>query len=143
MKNKSLLQKLFVLVFCFVLAAPCCYAQKKDNILANKIFNVEVTEKNLDGTEHKIKDDKIRFKTGKVRSDFSTRNGFADALYTLTVDSNSTPNEITFTAESSNEKKNTLKWSGTIKGDIIEGKATRTRTHAKGGDYVFSGTLKK
>lgn len=120
-----------------------CFAQKKDTLLANKIFIVEVTEKNLDGTESPQGKDEIRFKVGKVSSKFSTRNGFPAATYTLTIDTLQSPTVITFTAGSTNGERHTLKWEATISGNSIEGKAARTRTKRPGSDYVFSGMLKQ
>jgi hypothetical protein len=48
----------------------------------------------------------------------------------------------TFTAETHSPKWGTMTWKGTIKGDSVEGTATRSKGGKPKGEQVFSGTLK-
>ncbi len=47
------------------------------------------------------------------------------------------------TAESTNSKKDILKWSATINGNSVSGKAQRIRNGKPAGEYTFTGTRKK
>jgi len=142
MKNKSLLNKLYI-ALCLTFLVTSCFAQKKESMLDGRTYIVEVTELNMDGTSHVLEKDEIRFKEGMVSAKFGTKNGFPGALYKVMVNNAVSPAEITFKGESKNADRNTLKWVGSIKGEIITGRAPRTRTNKKGCDYVFSGKLIK
>jgi hypothetical protein len=128
-----------------VLLMMICFAkaQTKDNVLANKTFSIEVTENNSTGSIDPMPKDRIQFRAGKINTGFSQRNSFPDAVYIVTVDSTSIPHVISFSGECVKSDKQTLKWSGTVVGDKIEGKAHRDRNGKSSCDYVFSGSLKK
>ncbi len=87
--------------------------------------------------------DELVFKSNQISANFSLQNGFPAANYSAGTDEAKGPAAITFTGESDNSKKHTLKWIGTINGNKIQGKAQHYYFGQIAGEYIFTGTLKK
>ena len=134
-----------VITLCFLITSNSIYAQKKpvaDKLLGGKIYTIELTPQEK---KPKPESDEISFKSDKFTSKLmKTDNEFAPSAYTVTVDSSDAANKvITFETESKNSGEELLKWSGTIKGDEIEGTAVWTNKKGKTKkEYAFTGTLK-
>ncbi len=142
MNNKSLFRNLSLIIFCIVVKGSICFAQKNENVLSNKNYIVVVTEKNVSGKTETM-NDVIQFKSGKVSSKFSNVNGFSVAIYVVTIDSSASSKMIIFTAQTTNPDKEIMKWTGTISGEAIEGKAICDHKGKSKHEYSFTGTLKK
>lgn len=142
MKHSNTLRNLSVIVF-FLLTATYSFAQKKvkDKVLANKVYTVEVTEQK--SKKPQTSKDEITFKADKVSSKFSALNKFPAAPYIVEVDSSSGTKDVSFTAESTNPDKSTLKWTGTITDSDIEGTAVHEHKGKVKQEYFFTGTLKE
>lgn len=116
-------------------------AEKKDTILGNKIFVVDMT--NMDtkkGEKNKI-DDVIEFKNNKLKSKFFEGEGFPAAVYTVALDSTNTEEkEYIFTAESKNEGDGMiLKWEGSWDGENFSGNVSKTKKDKPKGSFEFKG----
>jgi hypothetical protein len=89
---------------------------ERTGALDEKIFVGEFGKK---GRETEGMDELI-FKDGKFRSTCCDPYGFGDAPYTATVDGDA----ITFEAETFSTSEGKIKWSGTIKDDMLDGTFT-------------------
>lgn len=116
-----------------LLVSSFAHSQTVLSDLNGKSFTIKVTEHNADGRVEKMPVDKIQFKDGKIFTNFSRKNLFADAKYIASLDSAS--NTITIIAESTDKQKETLKWTLTITGNEISGKAERFRKGKASGYY--------
>lgn len=112
-------------------------------LLADQIFTIKVTEKNADGRTESMPADELILKANQISATFSTKNGFAVVPYSVTQQGAPNTHLLDFTAESTNSKKDVLKWTGTINGNSVEGKAQRIRNGKPAGEYTFTGTRKK
>ena len=125
-------------------AGNVALAQKKvkDKVLAGKIYTVEMAE--TTGKKVGKKDnDEISFKSEKLNSKFITTSvHFPAAPYIVTVDSTSTPPDITFTSEGKNTEGEDIKWEGVITGDDIEGTAVVSKKGKVKREFSYTGTLK-
>ena len=83
--------------------------------------------------------DDLVFKDGKFRSTACDAYGFGDADYSVTPASDAT----TFQAETHNPKNESMKWSGTIKGNALEGTAIMTTPGQAPVEYWVKATLKQ
>jgi hypothetical protein len=114
----------------------------KDKLLEGKTFQVTFTEQGKKKAEPAA--DEILFRTDKINSNYMLKeNNFTASSYTATVDSTSGSPVISFSSDSKNADNDKLNWSGTIKGESIEGKASMT--DKKGNpkkEYTFTGKLK-
>jgi hypothetical protein len=114
----------------------------KDKVLAGKIYTVEMAETTGKKVGKKANDE-IGFKSEKLNSKFmTTENHFPAALYTVTVDSSSTPATISFVSEGKNSDGEDIKWEGTITGDDIEGTAIITKKGKTKKEYAYTGSIK-
>ena len=103
--------------------------------LDGKTFSGEVGKK---GEASGMKDDLV-FKDGKFRSTACDAYGFGDANYSATPSGDATA----FQAETHNPKNESMKWSGTIKGNTIEGTAVWTKPGAEPIEEWVKATLKQ
>ena len=81
--------------------------------------------------------DRLVFQNGKFSSATSARNGFGEAPYTATEKDG----VVSFTASSANDKGETMQWTGTVKGDVIEATAVH-KTSAGETTYRYTGAVK-
>ncbi len=131
------MRKLIALVF--VVSALALNAQE----ISDQSFTIKVIEKNGDGRVETMPMDELVFKSGLICAEFSKKNGFTPSTCTAIADSTSKSDGIMFSSESYNAKKHTLKWSGTINGNKITGKAQLYFFGKVSGEYIFTGTRKK
>lgn len=114
----------------------------KDKVLTGRIYTIEMSE-TTGKKVGKTKSDEIAFKSEKLNSKFMTsENHFPAALYTVTVDSSSTPPAISFVSEGKNSDGEDIKWEGTITGDDIEGSALITKKGKTKKEYSYTGSIK-
>ena len=129
----------------FVLAVFCIGTRSlaQEMLLPDQIFSIKVIEKNVAARTESMPMDELVLKSNQISATFSTKNGFPAVAYTVTEDA--APNVGTFIikAESVKDKSHTLKWTATIKGNNITGKAEHFFMGKLGGEYDFTGTLKK
>ena len=141
---KTTLIPLSMALLSFITAGTNAFAQKKgkDKILVNKTYTVEITEttgKKVGKTDN----DEISFKSEKLNSKWmTTNNHFPAALYTVSVDSSSTPPSFTFTSEGKDQDGQDIKWEGSVTGDDIEGTAVISKKGKTKKEYAFTGALK-
>ncbi|MFH1004456.1 MAG: hypothetical protein V1781_03030 [Bacteroidota bacterium] len=115
---------------------------KKDKVLANKIFAVELTDQSAKKATPP-EPDEITFRTNKVGSRvLLMKSGFPPSEYTVSVDSSAGEVVITFEAVSKNTLDEELKWEGTITGEEIEGTAQLIKKGKVKNYYYYLGTLK-
>jgi hypothetical protein len=69
--------------------------------------------------------DELIFKNGMFRSKGCDRYGFEEATYTATIQGD----VVTFEAETMSPKQGKMKWTGTMKGDQLEGTYTWYRSN--------------
>ena len=148
----------FLSIVCFFTLSGNAYAQKKDapekkvvekkappdKLLAGKVFTIEITAtggKKAADPEN----DEISFKSDKFTSNLMKKESqFMPAPYTPSLDSsNAAGAVINFESEMKNADEETLKWTGTITADDIEGTAVLTNKKGKvKKEYAFSGSKK-
>jgi len=140
-----------MLIIAFMLTATTTYSQKKKIGLDGKVYDVQlVDDKKKDG---KPIVDEITFRSGKVKSmSLADKGGFAEGKVKIIEDSSYVDEDtkmdiikITFEAEAntSDNEKFILYWTGTVDGEDIEG----TLVWGAGGDkvkksYSYSGSLR-
>ena len=118
-------------------------------LVVASILTVQAGAGPLDGTtfQAEIKDmgkaqgdsDTLVFADGKFRSMAGDAHGFDAASYKATQAGNA----WTFTAETRSPTRGTITWRGTIKGNVIEGTATRSKDGKTEGEQVFLGAIKR
>ena len=128
----------------FALFAFCTGTRSfgQEILLPDQIFTIKVTEKNVSGKTESMPMDELVMKANQISTTFSLKNAFPKVTYTVTQDAAPNTTTLLFTAESTNSNKDILKWSGTIKGNKVEGKAERIHNGKSAGEYAFSGLLK-
>ena len=94
----------FILLFTSVISV---HAQ--EIILPDQIFTIKVVEKNGSGKTENMPPDELVFKSNQISADFSLKNGFPAANSTAASDEKTGPSAISFTGQSYNSKKHTLK----------------------------------
>lgn len=112
-------------------------------LLPDQVFTITVTEKNANGSIQSMPPDELVLKANRVSTKFSIKNGFATVPYSVTQQGAPNSHLLDFTAETSNSNKDILKWTGTINGNSVSGKAQRIRNGKASGEYTFTGTRKK
>ena len=115
----------------------------QETLLPVQIFNIKVIEKNADGRNESMPMDELVLRSNQISATFSTKNGFPAAAYKVTADAAPSVGTFIIKAESAKDKNHILKWSATIKGNNITGKAEHFFIGKLGGEYDFTGTLKK
>ncbi len=155
-KSTTTFLSLISIVCVFAVSTPA-FAQKKDapekkekaakpipdKLLVGKIFTIEIT-----ATGKKAGDpqnDEISFKADKFTSNLMKKESkFMPAAYIATNDpSNAAGAVINFESELKNADEESLKWTGTINGDDIEGTAVLLNKKGKvKKEYSFTGSKK-
>ncbi len=119
-------------------------AQKKDKLLGEKNYDVELT---LQGKKKndEVKKDQILFRADKLSSTFMLKEYvFTASPFTASVDSTSGTAIITFVSDSKNADGDKLKWNGTVTGETMEGTAVITDKKGKSkAEFTFTGKQKK
>lgn len=152
MKNK-LSQKKYVvnyfaaslLSIAFIISASTkAVAQKKDKLLSEKNYDIELLEQGKKKNNEPVKD-QLLFRADKLSSNYMMREFvFTASAYTATVDSASGTKIITFSSDSKNADGDLLKWNGTITAETMEGTAIITDKKGKPkAEYSFKGQQKK
>ena len=120
------------------------YAQKKDKLLGEKQFDIELNEQGKKKTPAPVKD-QLLFRADKISSNYMMREYvFTASAYKATADSTSSSPVITFESDSKNADGDLLKWSGTVTGEAMEGTAVITDKKGKSkAEYTFKGQQKK
>lgn len=121
------------------------FSQKKtkDKVLAYRMFTVEMTETTAKKAGKTVSDE-ISFKSEKLNSKFiNQENHFVPFLYTVSVDSSSSPAIITFTSEGKNPDGEEIKWDGTVTDKDIEGAVVISKKGKTKKEYSFIGTQKE
>lgn len=152
MKNTSTEKNYFIkkitasfLVFIFLLSlSNKAFAQKKEKLLGEKIFDIELVEQGKKKNNEPVKD-QILFRADKINSSYMMKEFvFTASAYTASVDSTSGKSIITFVSDSKNAEGDLLKWNGTVTGETMEGTAVITDKKGKGKvEYTFKGQQKK
>jgi hypothetical protein len=114
-------------VFAFLVAVAAWAGKGK---LDGKTYKVTVTE-----TSKSSFADTLTFKNGTFDSSECRQYGFKPTVYA--------GDGATFTVTAKSDKEGTTEWSGTIKGDSIEGKMVWTKAGQAPINYSFSGTTAK
>jgi hypothetical protein len=130
-------------IACFIFVLFAVKAFSQEILLPDQLFTIKVTEKNADGRTESMPADELILKGNQISAAFSAKNGFVAVPYSITQQGAPNSFMLDFTAESTNSKKEILKWTGTINGNSISGKAQRIRNGKPAGEYSFSGTRKK
>lgn len=134
-------RNLLVLFFCVFAFATRISAQ--EILLPDQVFTIKVTEKNASGKIESIPADELILKANQISTNFSIKNGFAVVPYSVTQQGAPNSFMLDFSAEATSGKKEVLKWTGTINGNSVQGKAQRFSNGKPSGEYTFTGTLKK
>ena len=118
--------------------------KEKDKVLVNKVYSVYFNETGSKKPGKPIEDE-IGFKGGKFNSKFiTTELHFPAPAYTCTVDSSTSPIEITFECSAKNTDEDEMKIDGSVTEGAIEGTAVITSKKGKvKSQYAFSGDLKE
>jgi len=156
LNNKFSLWFTAAVVLCFLTLSNGVYAQKADapekkapakksppdKLLAGKIFTIELTAQGKKAGDPEA--DEISFKSDKFTSNLMKKESqFKPSSYTASIDSSDTAKPVSFETEMTNPDEETLKWSGKITGEDIEGTATLTNKKGKvKKEYTFTGSLK-
>lgn len=112
-------------------------------ILSDQIFNINVVEKNVGGRNENMPLDELVINANKISATFSTKNGFPAVTYNVTEAGAPTVGTYIISAQSAKDKNHILKWTVTLKGNSVTGKAEHFFLGKLGGEYDFTGTLKK
>ena len=105
-----------------------------DQVIISGDFKVKVKEVNRSGKVEKLKGT-VSLNENEIWSDFSELNGFSTAQ--LEVKPNpSSPDILFFNGQSTHESGAILTWTGQLKANHIQGKASRDDT---GTVYYFKG----
>ncbi len=108
--------------------------------------NIYLAEVFKEGKKKPLDPDELKFLTGKFKSKIFAQWGFTKAMPYKIVSSDSTNAEAivyVWIAETVNDIKEVMKWSGTITGDDIEGTADLfNKEEELKWSYTFSGKLK-
>lgn len=141
--TKSITTAMVVFVFMFNTSSKV-YAQKKEKLLGEKQFDIELTEQGKKKTPAPVKD-QLLFRADKISSSYMMREYvFTASGYKATADSTSGSPVITFTSDSKNADGDLLKWNGTVTGEAMEGTAVITDKKGKSkAEYTFKGQQKK
>ncbi len=133
-----------VVVVLLITSATKAVAQKKEKLLGEKQFDIELTEQGKKKTPEPAKD-QLLFRAEKISSAFMMKEyTFTASAYTATVDSTSGAPVVTFESDSKNTDGDKLKWSGTLTGETMEGTAVITDKKGKAkASYTFTGKQKK
>jgi hypothetical protein len=107
---------------------------KGKGALDGQSFDVETVAKG-----EKPEADEFRFKDGVFNPVQCAKWGFSPTPYT----SKSEKDAVRFEADHKNAKGERMKWSGTVKGDVIEGTMQFFDPTGKPYDYTFKGKKKK
>ena len=134
-------RNLFSLICCLFLIGTNISAQ--EILLPDQTFTIKVTEKNASGKTESMPADELVLKANQISAAFSIKNGFAAVPYSVTQQAAPNSFMLDFTAQSSNSQKDILKWTGTINGNSVTGKAQRIRNGKPAGEYSFTGLRKK
>ena len=130
-------------IVCFILILLAAKFSAQEILLPDQVFTIKVTEKNADGRIESMPADELVLKANQISSAFSTKNGFPAVSYNVNQQGAPNSHLLDFTAESTNSKKDILKWTGTINGNSVTGKAQRIRNGKPAGEYTFTGIRKK
>lgn len=131
---------LFFAVFAFSFGT---HSFAQEMLLPDETFTIKVIEKNANGKSETMPMDELVLKSNQISATFSTKNGFPAVAYVVTEDAAPNVGTLIVTAQSAKDKNHTLKWSATIKGNTISGKAEHFFMGKLGGEYDFTGILKK
>ncbi len=120
------------------------YSQKKDKLLGEKNFDVELSEQGKKKNTETVKD-QILFRADRLSSTYMMRQfTFTASSYNATVDSTLGTPVITFLSDSKNTDGDLLKWNGTVTGEVMEGTAVITDKKGKAKvSYTIKGQQKK
>ena len=139
MTNISIFRHVLPLAISLVIVASCMGgASAQEGLLDGRVFIGKYSEKH----KKEIKEDELRFLSGKFYSRWYGKSGFNEGAYTTRVDDD----KIYFETQTISPKKGTIKWKGTVHGDSIE---VNFHLSKKGWfsdtekDYFFTGELKK
>ncbi len=143
-------------IVCVFTLSNQAFAQKKDapekkapkaapdKLIAGRIYTIEITAQGGKKAADP-ENDEISFKAGNLTSNLMKKESqFKPSPYTAERDSsNAAGAVINFECEMKNPDDETLKWSGTITGDDIEGTAVLTNKKGKvKKEYGFTGSKK-
>jgi type III secretory pathway component EscV len=114
---------------------------KKDTILGNKVFVVEVINMDAKKGAKNKNEDVIEFKNNKLKSKIFDAEGYPAADYTVKIDSTNTEEKVyIFEAESKNEGEGmSIKWEGTWDGEEFSGSANKMKKDKPKGAFEFKG----
>ena len=144
------MKKLMFSLLLIVISTITVVAQKKKekSPVENKTYDVTISEVKAGKTGKGVAD-QISFKSQKIKSKVvEEKIDFAPVKYTITSDSTATESEgdairtIGFDAEGTNDKDETLKWTGTITNGAIEGNVVLSKKGKTKKEFTFSGNEK-
>lgn len=104
--------------------------------LDGKTFVAETGEK---GKPAQKETDTLQFAAGRFHSLACDPYGFAEAPYTAAMQDG----VLRWQAETTSPKEGKIRWSGTVRGDLLAGTYTWTKAGQAPIEYWLRGTLKK
>lgn len=142
--SKKNLVLLLTLGFVFFSLKSFSQQQKplNDTLLNGKIFTIELTE-DVGSKNPRITEDDISFKADKFKAKMMTKDyQFKSAAYTAKMDA--ATGKIEFEATIKNPDDALITWTGTVKGEEIEGSAEWVKKNGVTKMmYTFTGSIKK
>ena len=135
------MKKLFFLLILLLAFNPVVLSQGFS--VPDQTFTVKVTQKSPGDRPITIQGEELIILGNSISSSFSKKDGFLTAAIGAQNTEQATASATTFTAACTNAKNCALKWTCTINGDKIEGKAEKFFTGKLSGEYVFTGTRKR
>ena len=113
-----------------------------DTLLNGKIFTIEMTE-DVGSRNPRTTDEEIRFKADKFKAKtMAADRQFKSAAYT--VKSDAATGKIEFESTMKNPDDALITWTGTVKGEQIEGSAEWVKKNGVTKMmYTFTGSIKK
>lgn len=112
-------------------------------LLPDQTFTVKVLQKTPGEVPKNLPAEEVVIYGNAISSTFSKKDGFLVASIVNQNEDKMNLSSVTFTAACTNDKHCALRWSCTVIGNQIEGKAQKFFTGKLVSEYTFSGTRNK
>lgn len=139
-KKNTIMKRITATLLALLCMISFSYAQrKKPGKLDRKTYEVEM----LIVGKKKATIDEFKFVSGTFQCKLMTDDEFRASPYDATVDSSTSPPTITYTCTAKNAKDDQFTFTGTVKGDDIEGTADLVDKKGKAKkSYTYTGVTK-
>jgi len=144
MNNKLLITAALLLLFTFPSVGQNRQSKaEKDQLLAPKIFIVELTDSALGENQRHLQDE-LAFEDGLLRSHLiNGAYNFPETGCRRIISANQEQPIILFSCITINETGESALWTGQVRGNTIFGTLRWTKTAMQSKTFYFSGTLHK